>query len=247
MSRKKRTVKQAKESGKNAKRNPQHKERMRGKLPPNTIRISGQLATLNYSIGESHLAETRIITAQKEYRIWDPKTSKLAAALHKGLDYPASVERPIILYLGASYGNTISYLSDIYPKGIIYAVESAIEPIRQLAILSIKRKNILPLYANAGIIEGYSGIIPYADIIYMDIAQKNQVDILRKNMIFASDNTTIMLCLKARSIDVTMSPSKVFLHAKEQIREYATVIREMRLEPYEKDHAFMILKKKVRQ
>ncbi|MFT4309603.1 MAG: fibrillarin-like rRNA/tRNA 2'-O-methyltransferase [Candidatus Woesearchaeota archaeon] len=244
MTRKQRTVKAKKESGKN-KRNPKNKERMRGKLPPNTIRISGQLATLNYSPGESHLGETRIITAQKEYRIWDPKTSKLAAALHKGIDYPSTVERPIILYLGASYGNTVSHLSDIYPQGIIYAVESAIEPIRQMAILSIKRKNILPLYANAGIIGDYSKIMPYADIIYMDIAQKNQVDILRKNMIFASDNTIIMLCLKARSIDVTMPPSTVFLQAKKQIQEYAAVIREMRLEPYEKDHAFMILKKKV--
>ena len=216
----------------------------KGKLPINTIRVSGQVATLNLTPGKGHLAETRTIIGNKEYRIWDPKTSKLCAALHKGLDYPQTAERPIILYLGASFGNTISYLSDIYPNGIIYAVESAIEPLRQIALLSLARKNIIPLHEDANHPENYMDAVPQADIIYMDVAQKNQVQILKKNMIYSSTHTIIMFCVKARSIDVAMPPSQVFQKVRDDLKGDLSIISEIRLEPYEKDHVFMVMKKK---
>jgi fibrillarin-like pre-rRNA processing protein len=216
----------------------------KGKLPPNTLRVSGQIATLNLTPGKSHLGETRTIIGNDEYRLWDPKSSKLCAALHNGLNYPETPDRPIILYLGASFGNTVSHLSDIYPNGIIYAVESAIEPLRQLALLSLKRKNIIPIYDDANYPENYSDAVPQADIIYMDVAQKNQVQILKKNMAYASERTIIMFCVKARSIDVSLPPSRIFMGIREELKDEMKIVHETRLEPFEKDHLFMTMKRR---
>jgi len=230
--------------GKEQNRKDFNPKAMKGKLPINTLRISGQIVTLNLTPGKSHLGETRTIIGNKEYRLWDPKTSKLCSALMNGLNYPETVERPIILYLGASFGNTVSHLSDIYPNGIIYAVESAIEPLRQLSLLSLRRKNVIPLHEDANYPENYMDAVPQADIIYMDVAQKNQVQILKKNMIYAGENTIIMFCVKARSIDVTIPPKQVFLKVRDELKDELKIMHETRLEPYEKDHSFITMKKK---
>src|SRR3989338_7177595 len=76
----------------------------------------------------------------QKFRLWEPKTSKLAAALHKGMKDTYLKEADKILYLGASTGTTVSHLSDIVGnKGIIFAVEISPTTCRQLVFLAEER------------------------------------------------------------------------------------------------------------
>ena len=82
----------------------------------------GQIATKNLTPGISVYGE-ELIQEKEEYRIWNPRRSKLAAALLNGLENLDISEDAKVLYLGASTGTTVSHISDIVTDGRIYAVE----------------------------------------------------------------------------------------------------------------------------
>lgn len=82
----------------------------------------GQIATKNLTPGISVYGE-ELIHEKEEYRIWNPRRSKLAAALLNGLENLDISEDAKVLYLGASTGTTVSHISDIVTDGRIYAVE----------------------------------------------------------------------------------------------------------------------------
>ena len=79
----------------------------------------------------------------------EPKRSKLGAALINGLDRFPLNDDSNILYLGASTGTTVSYLSDVCIFGRIYAVEVSIESFYRLLGLAEKRRNIYPIIEDA--------------------------------------------------------------------------------------------------
>ena len=85
---------------------------------------------------------------EREYRSWNPYRSKLAAALLKGLPFDVPVDAQI-LYLGAATGTTVSHLSDIVTKGVLYAVESSPVAIISLLKVAEKRGNIIPILSDA--------------------------------------------------------------------------------------------------
>ena len=203
----------------------------------------GTLLTENLDPPHSVYGEDLIDERGTQYRSWDPRRSKLAAGLLNGLRIEQEFEEPVILYLGAASGTSVSHLSDIYPKGIIYAVEFAPMPFRDLYLLAKRRKNILPIFANANDAP-YIRFVPHADIVFMDIAQRNQVEILRRNAIFADRTSLLMLCVKSRSIDVTAQPTTVFAHVRGELHKDFKVLQEIRLEPYERDHTIFLLKRR---
>ena len=83
-----------------------------------------------------------------EFREWNPRKSKLAAGLLKGMSQIGLKPGHTVLYLGASTGTTVSHISDIVGKsGIIYAVEFSPRSIRQLVFLSNQIKKICPILA----------------------------------------------------------------------------------------------------
>ena len=92
---------------------------------------------------------------------------------------------------------------------------------------------------------GYADKICQADVLYQDIAQKNQVDIFLKNIdLFLKKDGYALLAVKARSIDVTKKPKQIFKQVKEQLERHVTIIDYRELEPYQKDHCIFICKKK---
>ena len=82
----------------------------------------GNIATKNLNPGTSVYGE-ELIQEDVEYRIWNPRRSKLAAALLNGLKNLELDDASKVLYLGASTGTTVSHISDIVINGRIYAVE----------------------------------------------------------------------------------------------------------------------------
>ncbi len=180
-----------------------------------------------------------------EYREWDPNRSKLAAALMKGISQIGIKENDYILYLGAASGTTPSHISDIVGnKGFVYAIDFAPRVVRELVFLSKDRKNIAPLLADASKPETYYRKISEVDVLYQDIAQRQQADIFMDNFRFLKENGIALLCVKARSVDVSKKPKQVFKEIREKLEKNNIKIIDYKLlKPFEKDHCIFVCKR----
>jgi fibrillarin-like pre-rRNA processing protein len=179
-----------------------------------------------------------------EYREWVGKRSKLGAALYKNLRTFAFKNDSIVLYLGASSGTTCSHLSDIARDGMIFGVDLAPRIFYKFVELAKERKNLYPILADANHMEEYS-FVPKCDIIFQDIAQKDQVRIFINNCNrFLKLNGTAYLSVKSRSIDVTKKPMDIFEIVRNQLKQKFIVLEERGLQPFERDHALFAVRKK---
>ncbi len=202
-----------------------------------------QLLTKNLVKGTAVYGEKLIRMGNAEYRVWDPERSKLAAGIFKGLNELTLTKNSTILYLGAATGTTVSHLSDIVVDGFIFAVEFSPFVMYNLVLLAEKRKNILPILADANKPEQYYNISLASDLILQDVAQPNQVDIFLKNVkIFLKTNGQALLSVKARSIDVSSKPGKIFSEVKKELSEHFNEVKQYTLSPFEKDHALFYCK-----
>ena len=194
----------------------------------------GEIATKNLTPGikvyderliregdEENTAETI-----EEYRIWNPRRSKLAAALLNGLEGFNLNNDSKVLYLGASTGTTVSHISDICDNGLIYAVE--------FSPVSMKKK---PKY--------YLNKKEKVDLVYCDVAQEKQSELFMDNMnLFLKEEGQGLITIKARSIDVIQKPKKIFKDEAKKIKENGySILEKIKLEPYEKDHIAFLVEK----
>jgi fibrillarin-like pre-rRNA processing protein len=179
----------------------------------------------------------------RELRLWDPFRSKLGGAIRKGLHTFPFVPGSKTLYLGASTGTTISHISDIVgDEGEIYAVEIAPQCMKSLLALCDLRENIIPIHADAKKPAEYEEV-GKVDVIYQDVAQPDQADILIKNAkMFLEKDGIAMLCVKSQSIDVTKSPKEIFKLVLDELDPYFEVLEKYELEPFDKLHLFLVLK-----
>lgn len=204
-----------------------------------------QLATENLVVGTSVYGEPLIKSDDKEYRIWNPTRSKLAASLLNGMEKLDIPENSKILYLGASTGTTVSHISDIIKDGLIYAVEFSPVTAKKLVRLANQRTNIAPILGDATKPKEYLNIVEKVDLVYCDVAQPTQTELFVKNMnIFTKEDGKGLLMLKARSIDVVQKPKKIFKEEEKKLKEKGfTVLEKIKLEPYEKDHIAFLVEK----
>lgn len=208
---------------------------------PGVYKIRDKIATENLTPGYRVYDEKLVRENKREYRIWDPYRSKLAAAILKGLrDFPFK-QNSNVLYLGASAGTTPSHLSDICNKGMIYCVEYSKRMMRELISVCEKRKNMVPILGDAREPEEYCHNIATVDIIYQDVAQPDQANILLKNSEKFSPRFS-MLAIKSRSIDAVKSPKKVFKEETEKLKVNFKILQIIDLRPYDKDHILVNMK-----
>ncbi len=203
-----------------------------------------EVATRNLTPGISVYGE-ELITEDVEYRLWNPRRSKLSAAILNGLSSLKIENEYKILYLGASTGTTVSHISDIAYNGKIYAVEFSPVTAKKLTRLSRQRPNIYPILADATKPKEYMNIIEKVDFLYCDVAQPTQTELFMKNMnLFSKDDALGMITIKARSIDVIQKPKKIFKQEEKKLKEKGfKIIEKIKLEPYEKDHIAFLVEK----
>jgi fibrillarin-like pre-rRNA processing protein len=203
-----------------------------------------RLATLSQDPGTTVYGEDTVKIADREYRIWDPYRSKLAAAILKGLSEVPIRPGNSILYLGAASGTTASHVSDIVgEKGRVYCVEFAQRSFRDLANNASKnRRNMTPIFADARFPEKYRSIVQGVDTVYADIAQPDQARILSENIAqYLSEKGDFLFAVKARSIDVSKEPSTIFRQERSLLEENGYKVTEMiRLDPFERDHSMIL-------
>ena len=201
----------------------------------------GSLYTENLVPGRSVYAERLVRWEGMEYRQWDPRRSKLAALLMKGWKILPLGRGSQVLYLGAASGTTASHVSDLCPEGTVYAVEVSRRAFQKLLDLAEVRHNVLPILADASKPDGYAGTLSPVDFLYQDVAQRDQVEILRKNLRFLSQHGSGILMVKARSIDVSRDPAEVYKAVGRGLRRAGLhPLVTVPLEPYEKDHAAIV-------
>ena len=179
----------------------------------------------------------------KELRSWNPYRSKLAAAILNGFKFEIKTDSKV-LYLGAATGTTVSHISDIVKNGVIYSIENSPIAVKHLIKLTEKRKNVIPILADANHPEKYSLIVSIVDLVYQDISQRNQAEIFIENVSrFLKENGFGIIMVKARSIDVSLKPEKVYDIVCSKLKENnLKIINKLDLKPYEKDHAAIVVK-----
>lgn len=202
------------------------------------------LVTRNLTPGRTFYNEPVFEYEEGEYRSWNPTRSKLAAAIMKGLEIMPIREGSKVLYLGVASGTTCSHVSDIIgEKGHVWALDFAPRALRDLLDnLSRFRENISPILGDAHRPGNYAMLVPKVDVIFADVAQPDQAQIMVQNAkIFLKKGGWAMLSIKSRSIDVRMKPDKVFSRQADVLEKGGLSVREMvELDPFEKDHAMAI-------
>ena len=209
----------------------------------------GNIATKNLTPGLK-VYDEKLISEEKdgvneEYRIWNPRRSKLSAALLNGLERLNLNGDSKVLYLGASTGTTVSHISDIAKDGLIYAVEFSPVSMKKLVRLSETRPNILPILADATKPKYYLNKVEKVDLVYCDVAQAKQSELFINNMnLFLKEEGQGLITIKARSIDVVQKPKKIFKEEANKIQSKGySIVEKIKLEPYEKDHVAFLVEK----
>lgn len=209
------------------------------------------LATLNSVPGHSVYNEKRVSVetgrgeekVKKEYRIWNPFRSKLAAAILGGVENLYIKPGTKLLYLGAASGTTVSHCSDLVgPKGIVYAVEFSNRSGRDLIDMAKKRTNVVPIIEDARHPLKYRMLLGMVDTIFADVAQPDQARIVALNAkYFLKAGGHFVISIKANCVDSTVEPKIVFEKEVQKLKnENFTPEEQLTLEPYERDHAVVV-------
>ena len=202
------------------------------------------LATTNLTPGRTVYGEELIHIGGIEYRSWSPYRSKLSAAILKGVKNVPITPGNRVLYLGVASGTTCSHVSDIVgAEGHVWGIDFAPRPFRDFIDNLVRyRGNISPVLADAHHPELYSGLVPHVDVIYADVAQADQSNIVARNAEFyLRRDCWAMMAIKSRSIDVNRPPQQVYSEQTEDLKGRGfDIIDLVELEPYEMDHAMVV-------
>jgi len=205
------------------------------------------LCTKNLDPGNSVYGEKRVTVeaedSKTEYRIWNPFRSKIASAITAGVDDIHIRPGAKLLYLGAAAGTTVSHCSDIVgPTGMVYAVEFAPRPGRDLINMAKKRTNIIPIVEDARYPLKYRMLVGMVDVVFADVAQPDQARIVGHNaQYYLKNGGHFVISIKANCIDSTIAAEAVFASEIKKLQEMGFKPREyVTLEPFERDHAVVI-------
>jgi fibrillarin-like pre-rRNA processing protein len=174
-------------------------------------------------------------------RVWDPFRSKLSALYHMGTGVDITAETRV-LYLGAANGTTVSHVADY--ADVVYAIEFAPRPMKDLLEVARRRKNIVPIMADATRPEKYAPLVETVNLLYQDVAQPDQATIAIRNSVFLISGGQLILMLKTRSVDVRKDPGVVLRETVDALISAGFVVQEsLWLAPYHQDHAAIVCTK----
>jgi fibrillarin-like pre-rRNA processing protein len=187
------------------------------------------------SQGEGGVYNERILGGA---RVWDPHRSKMSALYHVGTGVELTPGMRV-LYLGAANGTTVSHVADYVD--VVYAVEFAPRPMQDLLEVSRRRRNVIPIMADAARPEQYAPLVEAVDLLYQDVAQPEQAGIALRNCPFLKTGGFLVLMLKTRSVDVRKEPGEVFQETLDVLRSAGLIVQEcVWLSPFHHDHAAIV-------
>ncbi len=172
-------------------------------------------------------------------RAFDPIRAKLAAGIVRGWEGPLPSPGQRWLYLGAATGTTASHLADLLgPSGRLYAVERSVRPFARLTELAERWPNLLPILADAREPRRYSHLVPPVDGVYADIAQPDQVEIVRANaaLFLGGSGAAVLLALKTASMGRAIGPAGHLARAEDDLGRTVDLAASVKLDPFHRAH-----------
>lgn len=218
------------------------------RLPANVRFIEAgdraRLATKNLTPNFQVYGERLIDINGTEYRLWSPRRSKLAAMIEKDMTVPIKSDSQV-LYLGGATGTTASHVSDIADEGRVFVVEFSPRSMHNLIEVCALRKNMVPILADAKHPASYRAIVDAVDVIYQDVAQPDQAEIaLTNGRFFLKPAGHLIMVIKARSIDSTADPKKVFEQEIGKLEKDFQIMEKKLLKPFHSDHLAIVARQK---
>ncbi len=204
------------------------------------------LFTKSFAPGKTVYTEKIIKENDAEYREWDVKKSKLAAAIIKGVSQLGIKPGSTVLYLGCASGTTASHVSDIAgADGFVWCLDFAPRTMRDMVLVVEARANMTAILADANRPGMYADQVLAVDAVFQDIAQRDQAGIFLKNCgRFLRKGGFGILCVKSRSVDVARKPKDVFKDVRAKLEKHMVIVDYRELDPLEKDHCIFVCKKK---
>jgi fibrillarin-like pre-rRNA processing protein len=172
-------------------------------------------------------------------RSFEPARSKLAAGVDAGWRGPLPRPGERWLYLGAASGSTASHVADLVgASGGVYAVERSVRPFARLLATSDRWPNLLPILADARDPVGFADLVPPVAGVYADIAQPDQVDIVRRNVELFSvgPGAAVLVALKTSSMGRDRTPGEHLDVAEEALHPLVDLARPVGLAPSHRAH-----------
>jgi len=210
---------------------------------PGAYTTGRTLMTVNSARDTNVYGERLVEFEGVQYRAWNPDRSKLAAMILMGARDIFPNRSSKVLYLGAASGTTASHVSDILSEGMVFCVEVSQRPFRDLVKVCEARKNMIPIMADASRPQDYTHLVEGVDIVYQDIAQRDQTDIFVKNMLHFGAERGILIA-KSRSVDVNMEPKAVYAKVRADLVSKGMRVEKMYdLDDYAKDHAAFVVRR----
>ncbi len=205
---------------------------------PGVYRRGKELFTQNLVPGRRVYGEELFHEGEVEYRHWDPWRSKLAAYLLKSRPGKFLEGVGTVLYLGGAHGTTVSHLSDALPAARIFVVEKSPTTFAPLLALARERPNVLPLLADAQLPERYAADVGVVDLLYQDVAQRDQAKVYRENATAClRGGGDGLLMLKVRSVTQSRPARAVLGEARRELEGAGLSLREsVDLGPFSRDH-----------
>ena len=212
---------------------------------PEVWREGRELFTRNAVPGVKVYGEPLRSVGPVEYRTWDPWRSKLAALLLHGAPPELLAPPRTVLYLGGAHGTTASHLSDLWPSASIFVVEKSPSSFAPLLALARRRTNLLPVLADAQLPERYRADVGEVDLLYQDVAQRDQVRIFRENAeACLVDDGRGILMLKVRSVTQRRPSAAVVRESRDSLgRAGLTVDGEWPLAPFAREHVALSVRR----
>jgi len=172
-------------------------------------------------------------------RSFEPGRSKLAAGVVKGWRGPLPSPGERWLYLGAASGTTASHVADLVgPAGGVYAVERSLRPFARLLALAQRWPNLFPILGDAREPSDYADLVWFCDGLYADVAQADQVEIVRRNaaIFLRGSGAAVVVALKTSSMGRDRSAAGHLERAEDELSEIVDLTTSVRLDPFHRAH-----------
>ena len=210
-----------------------------------TVRNEKKLATLSNVSTNQDYEENLVEMNGKQYSIWNPYTSKLAAAIINGMEIFPILKKTKILYVDSATEKTVKHISDIVGiNGKIFVVRDVMKNSKNFLEQIVKnRSNIFTIVPDKTNPARLTGMTETVDVIYIDIAEHNQTEIAIQN---CKNHLRIggflMLIVPTKNIDIANNPSKNNQEERKKLQTSFDIIQEINLTDFFKEYSMVIAK-----
>nr|AIF10085.1 fibrillarin (flpA) [uncultured marine thaumarchaeote KM3_43_D05] len=210
-----------------------------------TVRNEKKLATLSNVSTNQDYEENLVEMNGKQYSIWSPYTSKLAAAIINGMEIFPILKKTKILYVDPTSEKTVKHISDIVGiNGKIFVVRDVMKnPKNFLEQIVKNRSNIFTIIPDKTNPARLTGMTEMVDVIYIDIVEHNQTEIAIQN---CKNHLRIggflMLIVPTKNIDFASNPSKKNQEERKKLQTSFDIIQEINLTDFFKEYSMVIAK-----